>query len=313
MSVRSSSNDSSQSRQGHRQLLLALLEGLGSDTGGEVIVRSGRESGRIHVTGGKIAWVSVSTVRETFSETLTKRGLVGGSDLRAVLEDCRKTGANFAELIVGWGLVSADVMREEFFRHTVNCLLETFRLPDVQSIFAPIKRSYRGSLLFTIEELLDAIVVAAPAFSPLLSQRWPQEPVHDFLERVELGMLGTENEGSQPPPFDLNVLGNLSGLLAVSVTNGEGRVGSRGSFEGISAEVVTPRLDLILAAANHATARSGLGNVVGLWIGASEGMAVVQEFSGGAGLVRCIFERNSKPALVRIQLEKILSTQDAMA
>ncbi len=295
--------------EGQRQLLLALLEAVESPTGGEVIVRGGRESGRIRVSSGRIAWANVSTVPETFGARLARRGLMAPSDVAEVVEECRKTGANFAELAVRWGLVSAETMRAEFLDQTATSLAHAFRLPGLQCIFAPIQRSYGGTLLLPLEELLDEMAARGIAPPPLLSERRPGEGLPDLLDRI-----ATPGSGARRAPgggsLDLDALRSLKGLLAASVTSRQGGVSFLGGVGGLAAQDATPPLERVFAAANQASAQAGLGSVLGLWISSPGGTAVVQEFSGGEGLVRCIFGPGTNAPLVRIRMESILSALD---
>lgn len=299
--------------EGQRQLLLALLEAVRSPVGGDVVVRAGRDSARVHVTGGRIAWANVSTLRTTFSERLTRRGLIGLEDLRDVLAHCRQTGENFAETAIAWGLVTEPMMRAQLRDHVVSSLAEAFRLPGLQCVFSPIRRTYAGRLLFPLEEVLDGITSLDEDPPELLCRRRPGEAAADFLDRVDLERALGDPETPPGPSIDVQVLAGLSGLLAASVTNGRGEAGVLGSFGGRQASDATPYLDVILATANHATAITGLGNVVGLWLCSPEGNAVVQEFSEGGGLVRCIFAPGTNAALLRLKLERLLTEQDSAA
>lgn len=295
--------------EGQRQLLLALVEAVKSPIGGEVIIRSGRESGRVHVTGGRIAWANVSTVRTTFSERLTRHGLITMEDLRDVLSECRKTGSNFAETAIAWGLVTTEVLHIELFEHMIACLLEAFRLPRLQCSFSPIARTYSGTLLFSLEEVLDG-VAGRGGIPELVARRCPGESSDGHLDRLDLECALERLGPASKLPLDLRVLTRLEGLLAASVTDRRGRAGFVGGIGDTPAQAVTPSLDRVLAAANYAASISGFGNVVGLSIHSSSATAVVQEFSEGDGLARCIFGPGSTAPLIRLQLEKILATLD---
>ncbi|MBI5544666.1 MAG: hypothetical protein HY901_12310 [Deltaproteobacteria bacterium] len=146
---------SSQLRPDHQKLLASIDEALACPVSGEVIVRSGDESGRIFAAGRQIAWVSASRAKRTLGDHLAERG-VARSDLRQVFEECRKSGTNFAEAIVEWGLLDRPTLREALLKHISTSFLEILRWPSLRLLVVPSTRVYRGTLTFALTEILAA-------------------------------------------------------------------------------------------------------------------------------------------------------------
>ncbi len=142
------------------KVLSLLYEAERSERGGEVVMRSGENSARAFFVGGRIAWVTVSSIKRTFTQYLREKTGLEPEETEGVFDECRRTGANFGEIIVEWGLASEETLRRLLLEHLTECLVEVLSWEAAECMFVPEERSYRGRLTFTLEELLDCVLSA---------------------------------------------------------------------------------------------------------------------------------------------------------
>ncbi|QAT88493.1 hypothetical protein EJ065_6968 [Corallococcus coralloides] len=138
-----------------RQVVRAVLnEALESKLGGEVVVKSTTVSGRIFVVERKVAWtVLTGPGARSFSTALIDAKLVSREDVEQVMAECRKSGGNFCETLVAWGLVPRDTLRDLLCHHVTAQLETLFGLTEAQALFVPQPRSYASQLTFDLAEL----------------------------------------------------------------------------------------------------------------------------------------------------------------
>jgi putative two-component system response regulator len=134
----------------------ALAEAIACEGGGEVVVRCGNEVGRVYVWGGRVAWAYLTGDRRVLTQSLIEDHGLTAHDLREVLEDCKRSGRNFGETLVEWGLMSRERFHEALRRHVADRLRAVLALPDSLAMFVPQARAYDGSFTFTLDELLEA-------------------------------------------------------------------------------------------------------------------------------------------------------------
>lgn len=134
-----------------RRVFDALEEVLDSGESGELTLRAGGVFGRAHVVRGRLAWVQLS------SNPVSLPDLVGPSvpaeDLRAVLEDCRASGRNFATVLVEWGLAEQATLRQQiarWLRARVDTLEE---MKHAEAVFVPGTQRYPPEFTYTLAEL----------------------------------------------------------------------------------------------------------------------------------------------------------------
>ncbi|WP_375754913.1 hypothetical protein [Corallococcus exercitus] len=177
-----------------RQVVRAVLnEALESKLGGEVVVKSATVSGRIFVVERKVAWtVLTGPGSRSFSTALIDARLVSREDVEQVMAECRKSGGNFCETLVAWGLVPRDTLRDLLCRHLGTQLDALFGLTEAQALFVPQPRSYSSQLTFELAELSADVTQAPPAISqsqspsvsPVLLEREVMANVKQALEEA---------------------------------------------------------------------------------------------------------------------------------
>lgn len=134
----------------------ALAEAIAREGGGEVVVRCGDDVGRVYVWRGRIAWAYLTGDRRVLTQSLIEDHGLSAQELREVLEDCKRSGRNFGETLVEWGLMSRENFQEALRRHVADRLRAVLALPDPLAMFVPQARAYDGSFTFTLDELLTA-------------------------------------------------------------------------------------------------------------------------------------------------------------
>ena len=151
-----------------------LDEAIASRLGGEVLVRSGDDVGRLYVFQGRVAWAQVTTVKGVLTDRLSQDSGLPRAALRRLMRDWKRTGGNFGEMLVEKRLISAECFREILRAHVGERVKGILRLPDPVAMFAPQPRGYSKKFTFTLRELLEAGLEATPpASSPSLV---PPEP-----------------------------------------------------------------------------------------------------------------------------------------
>ncbi|RKH60464.1 hypothetical protein [Corallococcus aberystwythensis] len=175
-----------------RQVVRAVLnEALESKLGGEVVVKSTTVSGRIFVVERKVAWtVLTGPGARSFSTALIDARLVSREDVEQVMAECRKSGGNFCETLVAWGLVPRDTLRDLLCKHVGAQLDTLFGLTEAQALFVPQPRSYSSQLTFELTELTSDALSPQPALSqspsvpPVLLEREVMANVKQALEEA---------------------------------------------------------------------------------------------------------------------------------
>ncbi|WP_244221689.1 hypothetical protein [Corallococcus exercitus] len=175
-----------------RQVVRAVLnEALESKLGGEVVVKSTTVSGRIFVVERKVAWtVLTGPGARSFSTALIDARLVSREDVEQVMAECRKSGGNFCETLVAWGLVPRDTLRDLLCRHLGTQLDALFGLTEAQALFVPQPRSYSSQLTFELAELSADVTQApsavsqSPSIPPVLLEGEVMANVKQALEEA---------------------------------------------------------------------------------------------------------------------------------
>jgi CheY-like chemotaxis protein/polyhydroxyalkanoate synthesis regulator phasin len=140
-----------------RQFLYALVEAASAAVGGEVMVRLGDNVGRLYFVGEKIAWACIVDDSTTLIDDLREKAKLNAEEVKLVYEDCLRSGANFAERTIQWGLIDEDRMREILLERIASCVGRMTRWTGLQAMFAPQQRMYQGNLLFSLADVLAAI------------------------------------------------------------------------------------------------------------------------------------------------------------
>lgn len=169
----------------------ALREALASSSGGEVVFRSHGVTGVVHVQGGYVVWANLSSVPATMEEVVRHAGVSLDREIAtAVKEECRTTGASFADVLVQWGVLEERPMREAVRCFLADRVSRIVALPDAAALFLPRSRPHSERFRFRASEIpslqgLDGSSAhgtqSAPCASPT-SRRLISRPPLDVAE-----------------------------------------------------------------------------------------------------------------------------------
>lgn len=150
----------------------ALAEAAASP-GGDVIVRGDQRVGRIIFHHGKIAWAHISDVPGSLATILADEPGITRDDIREVIAECGASGANFADILVNWELITSERLRAVLLNwiRAKIATIAAFSAPEV--IFSPESRVATSGVLFAVEEVLAPELLATP-MEPTPGARAPQ-------------------------------------------------------------------------------------------------------------------------------------------
>ncbi len=223
------------------------LEEACQGNGGDIIVRSGTVVGRIMTFHGEVAWAHVSNERGSLYAMLESVSSITKDDVRAVLEECSATGQNFAPVLVDWGLIGADALREHMRRWIRDKIASISRLPAPTIIFSPEKRSYSDGFLFDIAEVIapDFLAVGCGG-DPRVDNSALASPPE--LAEAQVVDLSPEDRVQSDAILDCAI--SIHGAVSVSLFDGHtgGSLGTRGA--DMDLDFAWQNLKLVAAADN---------------------------------------------------------------
>ncbi len=142
-------------RQPKDDLLASCLEAVNDNKGGEVVVRSGEQVGRILFNGGQVVWTTLASSSQSFVEHLASRTGQEVDSITEIFRECRQTGHNFINRLVDRG-TDKDLLQTLLFEWVVTCVVEMSMWPQRQSMYIPNKRPFKGDVTFDLSQILSA-------------------------------------------------------------------------------------------------------------------------------------------------------------
>lgn len=131
-----------------------LNAALGSERSGEVIVSGIEESARIHVEHGRIVWVQRPLHPVSVKQLLDRAGAsLDDQAIKDLLDESRETRRHFADVVVSWGVVAPENLREALRRHLQEELAIILGWSDASATFVADNRARRSELSFSSAEL----------------------------------------------------------------------------------------------------------------------------------------------------------------
>jgi len=162
--------------------------------GGDLLVRSGSVIGRIMIYHGKVAWAHISNEPGSLRAMLASEPSITKEEINAVLEECYEAGRNFADVLVDWGLLDAEVLRAHMRQWIGAKCGSISKLESPTIIFSPEEREYSGGFLLDICEVLPESCRHSPppisriplvrGVSPAVMSRASQREIDANLDRV---------------------------------------------------------------------------------------------------------------------------------
>jgi CheY-like chemotaxis protein len=141
-------------RQPRANAVLSVLREASRGGGGEVVVREGEVVGRIFFFEGLVVWAHVSSDPGSLLAQLNQEPSISRQEMQLVIEECQRTGRNFGEVLIEWGLVGRAALREQLQRWMRRKIQILLALQDPEVLFVPQTRRFVGELAFSLDELL---------------------------------------------------------------------------------------------------------------------------------------------------------------
>lgn len=151
-----------------RALMDAQHEG-----GGELVIRSGDVCARVLFAERKVAWVHHMDGSGSLLDALAPEAGIDPDTARAVVQECRRSGAGLSETLASWGLVDRAKLRNAMRLWIGRKLTAMCTLPEPQVLFLPSNFKSSPELLFELDEVLEA--ETHPAQTRGASERAPTE------------------------------------------------------------------------------------------------------------------------------------------
>ncbi|MCK4508245.1 MAG: response regulator [Desulfuromonadales bacterium] len=275
------------------ELIEIIVSESAKNEGGEIIVKSDKDSGRVHLINGEIAWIMATTMKETlYSELIEKAGL-DSSDLQRVFDECKLNGKNFGETVIEWGLIPRENFRQILLRHTSNALAEILLWEDSQMIFVNSNRTYNSVLTFKPEEVFTDMSNASPGkIKPkkFTSKRMDIAGMRELLESYK----------------------TLDKFIAAGIILPTGEIIAEVSINPVSFAKTCEMLNDVFLSSQLTVNIVGFGDCQSVQITAPEAEILIRDLGkGGKGgsPVRMIVvtEQESPMGLFKIQAEKIVN------
>ncbi|MDC0720404.1 response regulator transcription factor [Nannocystis bainbridge] len=151
--------------------LTAALAEAAASPGGDLLLRSGTEVGRVFFHGGRVAWVHLSSETGSLHDLLRDLPDVRADDVTAVLEECFTAGRHFADVLIEWEIVTAEALEQRLQRWLAAKLQKLMERRHDVVMFVPQQRRYTSSMTFALSELLPtpAGLVEPPALPRLIA------------------------------------------------------------------------------------------------------------------------------------------------
>lgn len=178
--------------------LRSVLETAARTDGGEVVISKGETVGRIYFHEGNVIWAYLSTIPVTVVSLFKEVKELAQDDVNEVLEEAKRTGKNFAEVLVQWGLVTQDEANGAIKRSIRDAIEAIFSLEEPEVVFAPGSRGGWRGPRFVLKEVMP------PESPPPLSSTPPTFDKIDGEVRCQF----------MP---QCNACGNMAATLAVEL------------------------------------------------------------------------------------------------
>ena len=122
---------------------------------GELVIRRGALVGRILFVDGKVAWIHCHGQHGYFTDLISQRAGIAQEELITFLATCRDKKIPLGEALVAAGRINEAELHQMLLENMqVQFTLLLDHPESVALLFLPVKRSYSGDTLFTIDDVL---------------------------------------------------------------------------------------------------------------------------------------------------------------
>jgi CheY-like chemotaxis protein len=168
------------------QSVVAGLDEGAAGGSGELIVRDDDSVGRVLFHEGNVAWAHISEDSESFVSMLLAEGVQGG-ELKAAVDEARRRGEGFAEVVLAWGLLDRDALERVSKAWIQRRLFSMLRFKEPRVLFVPTRRPARGThLSFALADVLPREVRGAFEAGPVAPSVPPPTDQRENWERAFL-------------------------------------------------------------------------------------------------------------------------------
>lgn len=135
--------------------LAAVVRLAASAATGELIAASDAVEIHVYFLEGRLAWATTSTARQTFLHHLVEHHQVSADVVRDVIEECQRSRKRLGETLIGWGVASAEQVRDALAAQIVEALDAVRAHPGARTLFLPRRMAYSRELTFALDDLLS--------------------------------------------------------------------------------------------------------------------------------------------------------------
>lgn len=144
----------------HRAPALAeALHEACTSPGGDLLVRSGGDVGRIMFHGGRVAWAHLSSEPGSLYDLLCDVPDISREDVAAVIDECFVAGRHFTDVIIDWEIVAAAELESRLRAWLIAKLHAILGRPFDLAMFVPQQRRY-SAMTFALADLAPAPLLA---------------------------------------------------------------------------------------------------------------------------------------------------------
>lgn len=145
------------------------LQSASAEGSGEFVVRDGDVTARVYFHEGAVAWAHISDDRNALFELLAPESGLDTESARAILEECRKTGARLSDTLVRWGLADRAGLRNSIQLWITKKLAAICEFSSPRTLFLPHSRRYAEDMLFDLAEVTRELASSGPSSDPSAS------------------------------------------------------------------------------------------------------------------------------------------------
>ena len=153
-------------RQPSSSLVLRALRAARNEGSGQLVVRDGEVTAHVYFQEGAVAWAHISDDRNALFELLSPESGLDAESARAIIEECRQTGARLSDTLVRWGLTDRASLRNSLQVWITKKLAAIMQLPQPQTLFLPSRRRYAEDMLFELAEVAEGMADSQPSIFP---------------------------------------------------------------------------------------------------------------------------------------------------
>jgi hypothetical protein len=193
----------------NRGPLEALSRLASREASGEFICNTTDNEAHVFLLKGKVAWAFDSHGGAVFWREILERCATDMATIRAVVEECKRTGASVTSTVVEWGIAAPAQVRAAMERQIQHTLESLHARPDGQHIFLERARFAEANPEWTFDLVSFALGHRARTVRPpRTSSVAPPAAEHDAPRSAKTGV--ASHSGIAKALFNVAAAGELS-------------------------------------------------------------------------------------------------------